>query len=282
MESSLLGSRRGDTRWRCTTSHRIRITLGLPMQPVDPPSPNYVPGPEHPSSPDYVPSPEHPPSPIEIPYVPEPEYPEYLVPSDDEEPMEDQPLPTDASPGAYPRSVPVFAPEGNPEEDSRRSIGPLRLLTSAPTLDHLRSGYPLPIPVSVETEDCQTCATAAAIKEAHITEHAAAPTPPLLEIRESSAAGAARQPRPTPEVDTWDEIVEAMMDIAPTTLEGVDQEEWQHIEAHVRTLEAQVTTLITQTTSLQTRLTSALGRIATLETRDPKPQDGPTEAGSSS
>ncbi|GJX20720.1 putative reverse transcriptase domain-containing protein, partial [Tanacetum coccineum] len=46
---------------------------GLPMQPVDPPSPDYVPGPEHPPSPDYVPGPEHPPSPIEIPYVPEPE-----------------------------------------------------------------------------------------------------------------------------------------------------------------------------------------------------------------
>nr|GEY66177.1 hypothetical protein [Tanacetum cinerariifolium] len=41
-------------------------------------------GPEHPPSPDYVPGPEHPPSPIEIPYAPEPEYPEYLAPSDDE------------------------------------------------------------------------------------------------------------------------------------------------------------------------------------------------------
>ncbi|GJS02543.1 hypothetical protein Tco_0319051 [Tanacetum coccineum] len=46
---------------------------------------------------------------------------------------------------------------------------------------------------------------------------------PGCEIRESSAAGAARQPGPTPEADTWDEIVEAMMEIAPTTLEGVDQ-----------------------------------------------------------
>ncbi|GJR81477.1 putative reverse transcriptase domain-containing protein [Tanacetum coccineum] len=46
---------------------------------------------------------------------------------------------------------------------------------------------------------------------------------PGCEIGESSAAGAARQPGPTPEVDTWDEIVEAMMEIAPTTLEGVDQ-----------------------------------------------------------
>ncbi|GJX26784.1 reverse transcriptase domain-containing protein [Tanacetum coccineum] len=39
---------------------------GLPMQPVDPASPDYVPGPEHPASPDYVPGPEHPSSPIEI------------------------------------------------------------------------------------------------------------------------------------------------------------------------------------------------------------------------
>ncbi|GJZ84967.1 hypothetical protein Tco_0650306, partial [Tanacetum coccineum] len=68
---------------------------GLPMQPVAPPSPDYVPGPEHPPSPDYVPGPEHPPSPIEIPYIPEPEYPEFLVPSEDEAPMEDQPLPAD-------------------------------------------------------------------------------------------------------------------------------------------------------------------------------------------
>ncbi|GJZ42324.1 putative reverse transcriptase domain-containing protein [Tanacetum coccineum] len=80
---------------------------GLPMQPVDPPSPDYVPGPEHP------------PSPIEIPYVPEPEYPEYLVPSEDEAPMEDQPLPVDASPAALsPGYVPDSDPEEDPEEDS--------------------------------------------------------------------------------------------------------------------------------------------------------------------
>ncbi|GJU63216.1 hypothetical protein Tco_1245051 [Tanacetum coccineum] len=80
---------------------------GLPMQPVAPPSPDYVPGPEHP------------PSPIEIPFVPEPEYPEYLVPSEDEAPMEDQPLPADASPVALsPGYVPDSDPEEDPEEDS--------------------------------------------------------------------------------------------------------------------------------------------------------------------
>ncbi|GJR60458.1 putative reverse transcriptase domain-containing protein [Tanacetum coccineum] len=79
-------------------------------------------GPEHPPSPDYVPCPEHPPSPVEVPYVPEPEYTEYLVPSDDEAPWEDQPLPADASPialssGYVADSDPKEDPEEDPEED---------------------------------------------------------------------------------------------------------------------------------------------------------------------
>nr|GFB03497.1 hypothetical protein [Tanacetum cinerariifolium] len=49
---------------------------GLLMQPIAPPSPDYVPRHEHPPSPDYVPGPEHPPSPVEIPY--------------DEDPFEDE------------------------------------------------------------------------------------------------------------------------------------------------------------------------------------------------
>nr|GEW90095.1 putative reverse transcriptase domain-containing protein [Tanacetum cinerariifolium] len=47
----------------------------LPIQPVAPPSLDYVPGPEHPPSHDYVPGPEHPPLPVEIPYVSKLEYP---------------------------------------------------------------------------------------------------------------------------------------------------------------------------------------------------------------
>nr|GEU65040.1 retrotransposon protein, putative, Ty3-gypsy subclass [Tanacetum cinerariifolium] len=91
---------------------------GLPIQPVAPPSPDYVPRPEHPPSPDYVPGPEHPPSPVEIPYVPEPEYLEYLEPSDDEAPLEDQPLLDDASPiAASPDYVADSDPKENPKED---------------------------------------------------------------------------------------------------------------------------------------------------------------------
>nr|GEW94263.1 putative reverse transcriptase domain-containing protein [Tanacetum cinerariifolium] len=91
---------------------------GLPIQPVALPSPDYVPGPEHPPSPDYVPGPEHPPSPAEVPYVPEPEYPEYLAPSDDEAPLEDQSLPTDSSPiAASPGYVADSDPKEDPEDD---------------------------------------------------------------------------------------------------------------------------------------------------------------------
>ncbi|GJX48089.1 hypothetical protein Tco_0273279 [Tanacetum coccineum] len=92
--------------------------------------------------------------------------------------------------------------------------------------------------------------------------------------------------------DTWDKIVEAMLEVALTTLEGVNQrvtelattvrqesKEFQTgsedrsaaIEAYVRTLEALVATLIAQTSSLQAQLTTTLGRIETLEARDLEP-----------
>ncbi|GJW12189.1 hypothetical protein Tco_1578016 [Tanacetum coccineum] len=79
-------------------------------------------GPEHPPSPDYVPGPEHPYSLVEVPYVPEPEYPEYLVPANAEAPLENQPLPADAlpttlSPGYVADSDPDENPEEDPEED---------------------------------------------------------------------------------------------------------------------------------------------------------------------
>ncbi|GJU95634.1 hypothetical protein Tco_1320390, partial [Tanacetum coccineum] len=53
---------------------------GLLMYPVDPPSPDYVPGSEEPEQ-----------APLSPDYVKGPEYPEYLAPSDEEVPVEDQP-----------------------------------------------------------------------------------------------------------------------------------------------------------------------------------------------
>ncbi|GJV84927.1 hypothetical protein Tco_1524825 [Tanacetum coccineum] len=101
-----------------TVTYIFVYTDSEPGRPIAPPSLDYVPGPEHPPSPDYVPGPEHPPSPVEVPYVPEPEYPEYLAPSDVEAPLEDQPLPTDASPTALsPGYVADSDSDEDPEED---------------------------------------------------------------------------------------------------------------------------------------------------------------------
>ncbi|GKC71256.1 hypothetical protein Tco_1117139 [Tanacetum coccineum] len=90
------------------------------MQPVASSSPDYVPGPEHLPSPEYVSGPEHPPSPVEVPYVPKPEYPDYLVPSDAEAPLEDHPLPIEASPTALsPGYVADFDLDEDPKEDPK-------------------------------------------------------------------------------------------------------------------------------------------------------------------
>ncbi|GJT55604.1 hypothetical protein Tco_0990658 [Tanacetum coccineum] len=71
----------------------------------DPPSPDYVPGPEEPE--------QAPPSPIYVPFVPKPVYPEFL-PEDDVLPAEEQPLPVAASPTT---ESPGYIPESDPEED---------------------------------------------------------------------------------------------------------------------------------------------------------------------
>nr|GFB92676.1 hypothetical protein [Tanacetum cinerariifolium] len=59
-----------------------------------------------------------PPSPVYIPYVPEPEYPEYIPPEDEVFPTEEQPLPAAASPTTdSPRYIPKSDPDEDPEED---------------------------------------------------------------------------------------------------------------------------------------------------------------------
>nr|GFC83395.1 hypothetical protein [Tanacetum cinerariifolium] len=61
--------------------------------------------------------------------------------------------------------------------------------------------------------------------------------------------------------DTCDELVDAIQEIAPTTLKGVNQ----------RVIELATTT----------QLTAALGRIHTLKTREPARIDDPEDANSS-
>ncbi|GKF29759.1 hypothetical protein Tco_0096101 [Tanacetum coccineum] len=106
---------------------------GFSMQPVAPPSPDYIPGPEDPQTPP-IPQDEdereamfiHPHDPD---YVPEPIYPEY-IPLEDEHvfPVKEQPLPPVDSPTAEsPRYVTELDPEEDPEEyeDDETEDGPV-------------------------------------------------------------------------------------------------------------------------------------------------------------
>ncbi|GKB38513.1 hypothetical protein Tco_0883455, partial [Tanacetum coccineum] len=185
----------------------------------DPPSPDYIPGPEGPPSPDYVPGPEEPeqapPSPIYIPFVPEPVYPEFLPVDDEVFPAEEQPMPaadspTHQSPGYIPESDPEEDPEEDDEEDpadypadrgdddddtdqdpylAYRVTARMSIRHQAPapsTFHELRTRVWLPL----RKELCPT-------------------TPGLgYEVRESSAAGAARQIGPTTaEADLYDLLI---------------------------------------------------------------------------
>ncbi|GKD43607.1 hypothetical protein Tco_1268252 [Tanacetum coccineum] len=92
---------------------------GLLMQPVAPPLPDYIPGPEDPQTPP-VPQDEDEGEPMFVQahdpdYVPEPVYPEY-IPLEDEHvfPAEEQPLPPVDSPTA---ESPEYITESDPEED---------------------------------------------------------------------------------------------------------------------------------------------------------------------
>ncbi|GJX24091.1 hypothetical protein Tco_0228536 [Tanacetum coccineum] len=92
---------------------------GLPLQPVAPPSPDYIPGPENPQTPP-VPQDEDEREPMFVQahdpdYVPEPIYPEYIPLEDDHEfSAEEQPLPPVDSPTA---ESPGYVTESDPEED---------------------------------------------------------------------------------------------------------------------------------------------------------------------
>nr|GEU45993.1 hypothetical protein [Tanacetum cinerariifolium] len=92
---------------------------GLPMLPVAPPSPDYVPGPEEPQTP---PTPQdenkHEPmfiQPHDLDFMPEPIYPEY-IPLEDENVLsaEDQPIPLVVSPTA---ESPEYVAESDLKED---------------------------------------------------------------------------------------------------------------------------------------------------------------------
>ncbi|GJY36644.1 hypothetical protein Tco_0422022 [Tanacetum coccineum] len=172
-----------------------RRTLTLMWRPLfrPPPSLDYMPGPEHPASPDYVPGPEEPEqAPIFLEYVPEPEHPEYLVPSEDEAPLEDQPLPMDASPTAL---SPGYGDDDDDDDDDDESDGEEEEESSEDDNDeeeeHLAppdSALPAidPVPSAGDIEAFET------------DDSAATPPPPLVYQVEVARLLALPTPPPSP------------------------------------------------------------------------------------
>ncbi|GKA87173.1 hypothetical protein Tco_0808884, partial [Tanacetum coccineum] len=178
--------------------------------PEVPPSPDYIPGPEGPPSPDYVPGqkePEQaPPSPVYLPYVPELVYPEYIPPEDDSDPEED--------PEEDPADYPADRDDDDDEEEEKEhpaladSVLPIHRMTarisirdepsiSLPPKEEVKRLLalttlppspltPLSSPLPQIPESCLPLRKRVCF---------ASPTP-SHEVRESSAAGAARKDRP--------------------------------------------------------------------------------------
>nr|GFB17816.1 hypothetical protein [Tanacetum cinerariifolium]GFB17842.1 hypothetical protein [Tanacetum cinerariifolium] len=255
-----------------------------PEEPEQAPlSPDYVPCPEEPEqaplSPDYVPGLEEPkqapPSPVYLPYVPEQVYLEYMPPEDDVFLAEEQSLPVAAAPTAdSPGYILEFDPKGDLEEDDKEDLEEDHVdypvdstVVTLPAVDHVPSEEvtkPLPqipsppLPIPSPPPDSPTHIE---IPESCLPLRKrlrfASPTP-SQEVEESSAAGAARQDKPTVArddpysfvreelygffdkvdvtpgrpmskklgygiTDTCDELVGAGEEIAPTTLQEVDQ-----------------------------------------------------------
>ncbi|GJZ97231.1 hypothetical protein Tco_0669684 [Tanacetum coccineum] len=207
--------------------------LGIKKQVIEnqvPPSPDYIPGPEVPPSPDNIPGPEPSPTCRFTRYVPiqsgdEPK-------EDDEDPKED--------PADYPADREDDDDDDEDEDEIRKeeeapSSGPtllLALTTPPPSpltplsspLPHIPSpplpaSPPLPIPSPPPNSP-----THIEIPESCLPlqkrVHFASPTP-SHEVGESLAAGAARQDGQLPARKT--PYNRAIEEIAPTTLEGVNQ-----------------------------------------------------------
>nr|GEY56280.1 hypothetical protein [Tanacetum cinerariifolium] len=207
-----------------------------------PQSPDYVPGPEEPEqaplSPDYVPGPEEPeqapPSPVYLPYVLELVLPEYMPPEDDVFLAEEQSLPVAATPSANsPGYIPEFDPKGDleendkedPEEDPADSTVVALLVVDHVPSEEKRLRFASPTP---SQEVGETLAASAARQD----EPVVVMDDPYSLVREELYGFVNRVDvapgRPMSKelgygiTDTWDELVGASEEIAPTTLQGVN------------------------------------------------------------
>ncbi|GJS20968.1 hypothetical protein Tco_0449600 [Tanacetum coccineum] len=164
-----------------------------------------------PPSPDYIPGPEEPQSPPPLDFVPEPMYPEYMPQEDEILSAEEQPLPAAASPTAdSPGYVPESDLEEEPEEDDE---DPEEDPADYPSWIGMRILSPPISPARIKIRE--SCLPPR--KRPRLSS----PTP-IYEVRETSAAGAARHdvpaiPREVPYVVAREDLYKfvGMVDNAP-------------------------------------------------------------------
>nr|GEX67786.1 hypothetical protein [Tanacetum cinerariifolium] len=203
---------------------------------VDAPlSPDYVTGPEEPEqaplSLDYVPGLEEPeqapPLPVYLPYVPELVYPEYIPLEDDVFLAEEQPLPVAATPTAdSPGYIPEFDLNGDLKEDDEEEH-------EEDPADHLADSTVVALPAIDHVLSEEELGESSAASAARQNEPPIARDDPYSLVREELYGFVDRvdvtPKRPMSKelgygiTDTWDELVGASEEIAPTTLQGVNQ-----------------------------------------------------------
>ncbi|GJY57891.1 hypothetical protein Tco_0457783 [Tanacetum coccineum] len=188
-----------------------------------PPSPDYIPGPEVPPSPDYIPGPEGPPSPD---YVPGPEEPEQAPPSPVYLPYRSLGYIPESEPEEDPKEDPADYPADRDDDDEEEE-------EEEEDTQHRRL---------CPTEHTDDLTARISIREATISLPPLGKSPTHIEILESCLPlrKRVRFASPTPSqrgsgdsysgreldygiTDTWDDLVGAIDEIAPTTVEGVNQ-----------------------------------------------------------
>nr|GEX26163.1 putative ribonuclease H-like domain-containing protein [Tanacetum cinerariifolium] len=207
-----------------------------------PPSRDYVPDSEEPEqtplSPDYVSGLEEPeqapPSPVYLTYVPELVYPKYMPPEDDVFPAEEQPLPVAATPTAdSPGYILELDPKGDLEEDDEEDPADYpadSTVVALPPVDHVPSEERLRFASPAPSQEVGESSSAGAARQ---DEPAVAMDDPYSLVRKELYGFVDRVDvapgRPMSReldygiTDTWDELVGANEEIAPTTLQGVNQ-----------------------------------------------------------
>ncbi|GKB97358.1 hypothetical protein Tco_0983495 [Tanacetum coccineum] len=199
---------------------------GPPIMPEDPyayimaayqvpPSPDYIPGPEVPPSPDYIPGPEEPQSPPPLDFVPEPMYhsPGYVLEFDPEEEPEEDDEDPEEDPADYPADR--DDDDDNDEDEDEDEEDEEEYVALADSVLHVHrmtariSIWDEPSISLPPREDPYFIARGDLYGFIDMVD--VAPGYPMSRELDYGIT------------DTWDDLVGAIDEIAPTTLEGVNQ-----------------------------------------------------------